>query len=476
MLDNSDRRRFLQLASSLSAATFVLGKSFGGNLLDTAQVAAVESKGLRIVPAKGDLYRVRMEISLEGNIDLPKDPLLSKKRERRLPLKATSVIDFEERLTRDQAGKPEAARRYYYTATSDSVAGETSQKNELRKEAKRVVARLNEGPVVLYGEKEYLTHSELELLQDPICSLAIDGLLPTAVIKVGDTWEPSAEVLARVLNLDGVQDTSVVGEIASIDDSNIRMVIKGRADASVSGVPTAIDLAGKMTFDRKSAAIVWFAVALREVREIGLSKPGFEVGATVKFIRQAVDSPNAVRDTTPIDITKPVPAEKLLVSFDSEPGLFSAFLNRQWQTLNGSKGLTTLRMISNEKALAQCDIRELPRMKPGEQLTLEAFQSEIKKSLGDRFGEFFEVEEGLNNAGLRTMRAVAGGVVQNIPVQWVFLHFSDDSGRRVAATFTLESSNVESFAGADAQLANSFAFTKPAPIEQAAKPKSVLER
>lgn len=475
-MTNFDRRRFIQFTSAVTAGTFALGESFGGNLLGPSTADASDNTSVRLQPAPSELYRVRLEISLEGNVDLPKDPLISKKRERRLPLKATSVIDFEERLTRDQQGLPMAARRYYYTATSDATVDNNSQTSELRKEAKRVIARLSEGPAVLYGEKEFLTHSELELLQEPICSLAIDGLLPTAAVKVGDKWEPKPETLARVLNLDGVQDSSVVGEITAIDATSVKMVLKGRADASVAGVATAIDLAGKLTFDRKSAAIVWFAVALREVREIGLAKPGFEVGATVKFIRQALDVPNAVRETAPIDTSTPIPPAKLLVSFNSEPGLFTTFMNRHWQTLNGSKGLTTLRMIINEKAIAQCDIRELTRMKPGEQLTLEAFQAEIKKSLGERFGEFFEAEEGLNNGGLRTLRAVAGGLVQDIPVQWVFLHFSDDSGRRVAATFTLESSNVEAFAGADAQLANSFEFTKPTPPKQAVKPGSGLDR
>ena len=96
--------------------------------------------------------------------------------------------------------------------------------------------------------------------------------------------------------------------------------------------------------------------------------------------------------------------------------------------------------------------------------------------MGDRFTEFFEAEEGLNGNTLRTMRVVATGLVQEVPVQWVFMHFSDDFGRQVSATFTLESSNVEIFAGSDAQLANSFQFLKPEPPKQAAAPKSVLER
>lgn len=476
MTGRFDRRRFVQLASTVTAGALVLGGNSRSGLSLFVSADAADAKPVVIKPAVGGLYRVRMEISVDGNINIPKDPLLSKKLERSLPLTAKSVIDFEERLTRDSNEKPAAGRRYYYTAESDVKLGDASQSKELRKEAKRVIAHLGEGPAVLYGEKEFLTHDELELLQDPICSLGIDGLLPTSAVKPGDKWEPSSESLATVLNLDGVVKSTVEGQVLEIDAASVKMLLKGSVNAAIQGVPSVIDLAGKMTFDQKSKSVTWLAIAIREKREIGLAKPGFEVSATVKLIRQALDSPNAVRDTTPIDISKPVPPEKLLVQFKNDEGNFSMFLDRDWQTLNSTKGLSTLRMVVNDAAIAQCDVRELPKMKPGEQLTIEAFQAEIEKSLGDKFSEFLESEVGLNGTGLRTLRTVAAGVVQELPVQWVFLHFSDDYGRRVAATFTVEAKNVEAFGGADAQLANSFEFTKPEPPKQAAAPKSVLER
>jgi len=53
------------------------------------------------------------------------------------------------------------------------------------------------------------------------------------------------------------------------------------------------------------------------------------------------------------------------------------------------------------------------------------------------------------------MRVTANGAAENVPIRWVVLHFSDDSGRRVLATFTMEGDHVEAFAGADEQLASS---------------------
>jgi hypothetical protein len=141
--------------------------------------------------------------------------------------------------------------------------------------------------------------------------------------------------------------------------------------------------------------------------------------------------------------------------------------------ISDAPGQTTLRMVEADRAIAQCDVRPLPDMKPGQQLTLEAFQIEIRKTLGDQFGELLEAEEGLNGGGLRTLRVAVVGMVQQVPVQWVFLHFSDDSGRRLGATFSLESSQVDAFLGSDAQLANSLQFEEiEPPVRRAAQPAS----
>ena len=50
------------------------------------------------------------------------------------------------------------------------------------------------------------------------------------------------------------------------------------------------------------------------------------------------------------------------------------------------------------------------------------------------------------------------------------LHFSDDTGRRILATFTMEGDHIEAFAGSDIQLASTLRFT-----ELPAREKQVTE-
>lgn len=97
----------------------------------------------------------------------------------------------------------------------------------------------------------------------------------------------------------------------------------------------------------------------------------------------------------------------------------------------------------------------LTALEPGKQLTLEAFQRDVQRTLGEQLIELTEAEQRLSATGLRVLRVVARGAAEGVPIEWTMLHFSDDSGRRVQATFTMSADSVETFAGADVQFADS---------------------
>jgi hypothetical protein len=117
-----------------------------------------------------------------------------------------------------------------------------------------------------------------------------------------------------------------------------------------------------------------------------------------------------------------------------------------------------MRMIENDRGIAQCDLRPAGKMAAGAQLTLAAFIADVKQSLGKRFGQLMESREEVNEFSLRVLRVTAQGVVEGVPVQWVFLHFSDDAGRRLWATMTVAGTDLEAFAGSEVQLAASLRF------------------
>jgi hypothetical protein len=155
-----------------------------------------------------------------------------------------------------------------------------------------------------------------------------------------------------------------------------------------------------------------------------------------------------------LDITGPIPSERLYVDLVSRELGISAMMDRRWRMMSDLPGTAMMRMIENDRSVAQCDFRGLVALEPGTQWTLEAFQADVRRTLGEQLSDLIEADERLTASGLRVLRVTAGGAVQGVPIQWVVLHFSDDTGRRVLATFTMEGQNVEAFAGSDTQLAS----------------------
>jgi hypothetical protein len=428
--------------------------------------AAEQPGSLRLQPALDQrLFRVRAELEVKGNVNLAKNSLTSKQRDRQLPLQANSLVDFEERVRRS-GPLATAAERYYYEAESQATIGGADQKAQLRDNIARVLVHSQEGRSVIYAEDEYLTHQEIDLLRLPANSLAIDELLPRTALAVGGSYEIPPESLRRLLDLDGIQEAEVSGELTGADAERAQLQLKGKVLGSVEGVATTIDLAAKLSFDRRRHATTWLAMAMRERRDIGKAEPGFEVAATLKMIRQPLEKPHAIRQ--PIKLPPTPPAERLLIDLTSRQAHWGTLMDRRWRIVSDTPGLTTLRMIDSDRSIAQCDVRLLAPFKSGEQLTLQALRGDVHESLGKQFGEFLQAEQGVNSSDLRILSLSASGAVQGIPMHWIFVHCSDDSGRRLLATFSLEAEKVNDFAGADVQFAGAVHFRarpmRPTPL------------
>jgi len=120
--------------------------------------------------------------------------------------------------------------------------------------------------------------------------------------------------------------------------------------------------------------------------------------------------------------------------------------------------LAVLRLIDRGDLVAQCNISRLTPLAAGEQLTLEGFQDDLKRSLRTTFGEFVEAGESLSDSGLRALRVVVAASVSEVPIHYVFYHLSDDHQNRVSIAFTMDAEMVERFGRSEETLISSFAF------------------
>ena len=453
------RRQLLLAAAGLVATPFGVTP-----LLADDHSAANEP--ILLHPASHELYRVRIELEIEGNVNVPKNPLVSNKSDVKLPIRSDALFEYEERFhraaPRAESGVVPMVERYYYQAESTSEVNRSRQSTTLRDSVRSTLVRRQSLPEVIFATEDSFHRDELELLRTPVCSPAVDQLLPSDAVSEGDQYTPSAAVMKSVLNLSAVQQTDVVVEVVSTSASEARLQFRGDVQGSVEGIPTMLRLAGKLTFDRQQSACTWLAMAVHETREPGKAEPGFDVAGTIKLIRKPMNQPVNLPVSKPkVDVVGPIPEGRLYVDLQSDKLGIRALMARDWRMMTDIPGAAMMRMIDNEQSIAQCDFIPLATLEAGQQWTLEAFQQDVKKTLSDQLTGLVGADQQVSSSGLKVMRVVARGAVANVPIQWVVLHFSDDSGRRVLATFTMEGDHVEVFAGSDDQLISSLRFANP---------------
>jgi len=454
-----NRRQWIQ---SVARATVISGVVAPGMFWVVGDASAADKSGdavLLVADPSRDLFRVRVELDIEGNVNVPKNALVSKEQSVQVPVRSNSVLDWEERIIGFAGdGSGQAAERFYYAASSSGKVGKKDQGVTLRPQSQSVRVRRDNGQWVVYSADTYLDAQEIDLLKVPATSLALDAILPKVAVRVGDKYSPDREVLAKLLCLAAVDQTTVVGEVKSIDDSQAKIHLTGKVDGSINGVPTTIDLVAKLVFDREQAACTWLAMAIRENREIGKSEPGFDIAGTVRLVRKPIAAPVRLRATSAGDFEGSIPADRLFTEFSSSAVGYAVLMDRRWKIMTDAAGVSMMRMIEDDRGVAQVNFRPLGKLAAGAQLTLEAFVGESKLSMGDRFGEVLQSEEDVNAAGLRVLRVSIQGAVQDVPIQWVFLHFSDDEGRRLLATVTVANEHLDTYAGSDIQLGASLRF------------------
>lgn len=412
------RRRFLVATASLA----------GFNLPQLA--SAVESDAVVLRPLPNlELFRVRMELEVEGNVSVPDNSLASRKSSAKLPIKSRAVFDYEERYRRPSGADPTspiiAAERFYHVAKNDSQLNRNQQQLTLRDSVRETIVRRDRSPEVIYGVDDCFTHEELELLHVPVSSVVVDRLLPRRAVRPGDSYAPDSDVLLAVLNLSSVEACDVKADVVEIDKASAKIHFRGNLEGSVEGVPTTIRTVGKLMFDRSLGTCTWLAMAVHETREIGKAEPGFDIAATIKILRKPLARTIALSADPPtLNVTAPIPQDRLFVELRSDEVGVSVLMNRSWRMMHNVPGSATMRMIENDRSIAQCDFRPLSNLAAGSHWTLEAFQAEVRQTLGDQLTELVEADQRLSDSGLRVLRVTARGAVEGIPIQWILLHFS----------------------------------------------------
>lgn len=463
------RRAFLLALAANSASILAMNQS-------RAETTEPNNRrGLLIRPVGVDslAIRSRLILELDGKLRIAEPDKTKKSPERTAEVKAKSTLDYEDFVAfNESTSLPAAAARKYTEASVETwVAGHATSQS-LRSECYQVKVARHNGIWQQYCESEPLTTREVELLQSPINSLIIDQLLPEEPVQPLTKWKISEQVATELFGLDAVHVCSLEAQITQIENGVATIEFSGDLEASTQSVATRLSISGNLQAElaSKSAIVTWAGLVIKEKREISETEPGFEITARVRLIRKESDAPATTDIQQLLKIAQSDDPARWYLQLQSINGRYRMLADRRWKTIIDSGDEAILRLIQNNKVIAQCNVTRLPKLEPGRQLTVAGLQADIQRSLDKHFGSFVESSERVTPNGLRLVRAVVAGSSSDVPVQWVYAHLSNDSGRRVALVFTMSGEDAEAFAVADDQMLSSFELLPESPSPQQPTP------
>ncbi|MEY4565274.1 MAG: hypothetical protein RLY14_244 [Planctomycetota bacterium] len=409
---------------------------------------------------KSNLYRNRMIMELRGTIEV-REPLREgkKKETRSAAIEAKSTLDFEEQFSAStEKSQINSSVRYFHEAQVENSVATNGSSLQLNKDLSRIVVRYVDTDLQLHSPDGPLTPAELDLLKMPCSTLAIHEILPEKNVQIQEKWTITSQSLQRLLALEAVHESEVIALIKTHQGNQIDIEFRGELTGTAASVPTSIQIQGNLQADLHSSSITWLAMVLKEKRQISQSEPGFDVTARVRLVRKPLQEASQTIDLSLANPSETELPSLLMQRIESTRGRYQMLADRRWRLIhdNGETGI--MRLIENDRIISQCNIHQLPKLDAGQQVTLEAFQAEVRKSLDKNFESFITSEEKLSETGLRMLRITTIGKTSDLPVQWIFYHLSDDSGRRLSMVFTAGGELAEKLEGSDTQIATSLRF------------------
>jgi hypothetical protein len=376
------------------------------------------------------------------------------------PIESRSELEYEESFQHDATSGERRSIQQYQLAQVENQIDKHSTKLVLRDACREIASRSNERGSVTACFQHPLTAGERDLVEGPIDTACIDEFVPSKRHEIGGKWSLSGDSVKRLFRMDSLQSGEIhITLIDSTEDSE-EGELSGELKGEIDDVATTIRVRGKVRIDRKSGLVGWLALLIEEDREVGESRPGFSLHARLRILRESIDGlssgdtlENLSSAIGELDI------EAQLIQFESKPGAYKFIVDRSWTTILDSGIDSTLRFVKSNRTLAYCTITNLADREPGKQLTLEGFQHDIKKTLGNQFAQFLEAGEKVSPLGLRMMRIVTAGTTEGVPVQWINILLSNDAGRHLSLAFTMSQSNVDAFGTQDMQMAGSMEFS-----------------
>ena len=378
-----------------------------------------------------------------------------------LKLEVVAKIDYDERMFDVQNADegPWHSIRHYRRADASIRIENDVVKPTLTPNRRLIGVKVEKSNVTMFCPDGPLSRDELDLMDLQGNSLLLDRLLPPERVGIGDTWEHSDDLVTALLRLDAASSCDVTSKLVSVTDRVALMEAAGRVSGAVGGVSTEIQLKAKYQFSLDAKRIVWFGLLIKEKRSVGHVGPGLDVVARIQMtISQVSDSEKLSNEA--LQGVALTPDEALTrLTYESPAGGWQFANDRRWFITADEADKAVLRMIDRGELVAQCNVSSLPVVDAGKLTGLTKFQADVKRGLGESFGQFVGAAERPNEADYRVLHVIVDGEASEVPIRWIYHLLADAQGRQAVFVFIVEGDLIERFGRADEELMETVRLT-----------------
>ena len=411
----------------------------------------------------GQIDQVNTVVEVKGEVTKRVDSRADPKGEKteKVDLNVVCNRDYDEKTLEMPSGPGKRWRsvRYYQRAEGVVKEGKATTKPALRPDRRLIGVETTLVRITPFSPGGPLNDDDLEVLNTVGGnSIPLDGLLPGTPVAVGQKWKPSNEILALLADLEEITSSTVEIVLKEVTADVARLELSGRLDGKCYGAANQIELKAKCRFDRKTERIDWFAMRVKQQREIGPIEAGLDVAVLLQMKISPKAASEALSDAA-LNGVALVPTDALCaVEYESPEGGWRLLHDRLWFQVDHYRDLDVFQRMDHGQEIALCKISPLAKVDLAKRVPLAQFRDDVRQALGNNFGEFLDASELTNGANYRVLRVIVKGSDGKVPARWEYYHVSDDLGRQTAFAFRMEETRVEEFGKAGGQLVDSLRF------------------
>ena len=362
-----------------------------------------------------------------------------------LPLKVAGRFKAQQRLLFSTDERDQAVRRYERAEATLEIDGQKT-KSVLADPHQTIYVDASAKRCLFFPAQGKFSREELDLVSLPADALTVNYLLPGEEIAIGASWKHDEQTLELLLGLDAVGHSKVKSTLVKSSEKLAQLEIKGTLGGAVGGVATEIELEGRYYYDREREQIAHIELHLKEKRPVGHVGPGVEATSQLKMQITASKPVEQLAEFKPQRIAAADARRQL--TFASSAGSYRLAYDRRWHVTGDAARLTIMRLVDRGELVAQGNIR-VGSQPAKETPSLATFKKDVKLALDSHFRRFLDAQDSKDKQGRTLLRVVAAGVVDTLPVQWVYYLVQDQENRRATVVFTTETELIQRFGSAD---------------------------